>query len=225
MAAQIQQVEPTALFVHCLAHCTNLCLQTAVHGCTPIRDALDLCMDMSQLIHFSPKRLSLFESLQSQLLVASPSLKPLCPTRWTVHTAAINAVLKNYEILCDALCCINAEIHYEYGLKAGGFLVQMEKFSTFFGLKLSLFVFAASEQLSLSLQGKDTTVLEAVNASALCRSYVTSLHSFEKFEVFYQSVVKSAKGLTSAPVLPRYHTPPKQPGEDAPQAHWFDTPE
>jgi hypothetical protein len=76
-----------------------------------------------------------------------------------VRTAAINAVLKNYEILCDALC-INAETHDEYGVKAGGFLAQMEKFSTFFGLKLSRVVFAASEQLSLSLQGKDITVQE-----------------------------------------------------------------
>ena len=142
-----------------------------------------------------------------------------------MSTAAINAVLKNYEILCDALCRINAETHDEYGLKAGGFLAQMEKFSTFFGLKLSFLVFAASEQLSLSFQGKDTTVQEVVNALALCRSYLTSLRSSEKFEVFYQSVMKSAKGLTSAPVLPRYRTPPKRPGEDAAQAHRFDTSE
>ena len=27
VAAQIQRVEPGAVFVHCLAHCTNLCLQ------------------------------------------------------------------------------------------------------------------------------------------------------------------------------------------------------
>ena len=26
VAARIQQSEPTAVFVHCLAHCTNLCL-------------------------------------------------------------------------------------------------------------------------------------------------------------------------------------------------------
>ena len=86
-------------------------------------------------------------------------------------------------------------------------------------------MFATSEQLSLSLQGKDTTVQEAVNASALCRNYLTSLRSSEKFEVFYQSVVKSAKCLTSALVLPRYRTPPKRPCEDAAQAHRFDTPE
>lgn len=30
VAAIIQQAEPRALYVHCIAHCTNLCLQTAV---------------------------------------------------------------------------------------------------------------------------------------------------------------------------------------------------
>ena len=41
----------------------------------------------------------------------SPSLNPLSPTRWTVHTGAINAVLANYEVLCDALCKIHEEGH------------------------------------------------------------------------------------------------------------------
>ena len=130
---------------------------------------------LSQLIRFSPKRLSLFESLQSQLTVASPSLKPLCPTRWTVRTAAVDALLQNYELLCEALLIINRETHDDYGLKASGFLAQMEKFSTFFGLKLSHLVFAATEQLFRLLQGKDTTVQEAVSAAALCKSYLSSL--------------------------------------------------
>ena len=50
-----------------------------------------------------PKRLSLFESMQSQLSHSSPSpsLKPLCPTRWTVRTGAINAVImKFFVMLC-----------------------------------------------------------------------------------------------------------------------------
>ena len=52
-------------------------------------------------------------------------------------------------------------------MKAGGYLNQMEKFSCLFGLKLSHLVFAATEQLSLTIQGKDTTIAEAVQASKL----------------------------------------------------------
>ena len=93
VAACIQKDEPSAIHVHCLAHCTNLCLQTIVRQVAPVRDALELVREVSQLIRFSPKRLSLFESMQSQLSQRSPSLKPLCPTRWTVRTGAINSVL------------------------------------------------------------------------------------------------------------------------------------
>ena len=44
---------------------------------------------------------------------------------------------------------------------------QLEKFSTFFGLKLSFMVFSATEQLSRALQGKDTTIQEAQSAAFL----------------------------------------------------------
>ena len=55
VAAQIQENVPSALYVHCLAHCTNLCLQTVGRQCVPIRDALDLVMGVGDLIRYSPK--------------------------------------------------------------------------------------------------------------------------------------------------------------------------
>ena len=131
VAARIQKDEPSAIYVHCLAHCTNLCLQTVGRQVAPVRDALELVREVSQLIRFSPKRSTLFESVQSQLSHSSPSLKPLCPTRWTVRTGTINSVLTNYQVLCDTLCKIN-EGWDEYAMKAGGILHAMEKFCTFF---------------------------------------------------------------------------------------------
>lgn len=59
VAAQIQEATPSALYVHCLAHCTNLCLQTVGQQCAPIRDALDLVMGVTDLFRFSPKCSSL----------------------------------------------------------------------------------------------------------------------------------------------------------------------
>ena len=120
VAAQIEKDVPAALFLHCFAHCTNLCLQSIGRQCAPVQHALDLVMGISQLICYSPKWISLFLSLQSQLSSCpTTSLKPLCPTRWTVRTAAISAVLTNYSVLCVALEEINVETHDEYGLKAG----------------------------------------------------------------------------------------------------------
>ena len=67
LAARITKDVPTAIFVHCFAHCTNLCLQSVARHCVPVRNALDLVMGVSQLILYSPKRSSLFLTLQSQI--------------------------------------------------------------------------------------------------------------------------------------------------------------
>ena len=80
----------------------------------------------------------------------------------------------------------------------------MEKFSTFFGLKLSHLVFSGTEQLSISLQGKDTTVQESINAAELAVKFLERLRQESLFDEFYSGVVEASKELTSLPTLPRY---------------------
>ena len=94
VAAILQREQLTVIHVHCQAHCTNLSLQTVGRQSVCIRDALDLVMGLSQLIQLSPKRTSLFQTMQQQLSPGVPTLKPLCPTQWTVQTAAIDSVLE-----------------------------------------------------------------------------------------------------------------------------------
>ena len=55
-------------------------------------------------------------------------LRPLCPTRWTVRTGAIGAVLSNYSrsTLCTLLDEVNRTGYDKYAMKAGGFLRMME---------------------------------------------------------------------------------------------------
>ena len=73
--------------------------------CIAIGDALDLVMDLSQLIKHSPRRAALFELVQSQL--STITLKPFYPIKRTVHAAAIGFV--NYT-LCEALLEIYTSI-------------------------------------------------------------------------------------------------------------------
>ena len=135
----MKQVQSSALHVHCLAHSLNLCLQDAARVCTPIRDCLHLVMELVQLIKWSPKRSTLFEQLKGKMTPSTHDLRPLCPTRWTVRTGAIHAVITNYSTLCKALEEISTTGRDEYAMKANGYLQQMEKFSTFFGLQLGHF--------------------------------------------------------------------------------------
>ena len=75
-----------------------LCLQDCAKQCACIRDALRLGNELCTLIRASPKRLALFRHLRDQLSPGSPGLKPICPTRWTVRTASIDAILKNCNV-------------------------------------------------------------------------------------------------------------------------------
>lgn len=101
--ALFKQEEPRALYVHCLAHSLNLCVQDASKMCNLLRDTLDFIQNLVQLIKFSPKRLHLFESLRKEVTLNTgetlPSLRTLCPTRWTVRHSAISSILKNYKTL------------------------------------------------------------------------------------------------------------------------------
>ena len=111
----------TALYVHCLAHSLNLCVQDVLKMCKLLRDTLDFIQNLVQLIKFSPKRLHLFEGLKKEVIINTgetlPSLRTLCPTRWTVRHLAILSILKNYKTLQTALHKIQ-EGHDEYAAKA-----------------------------------------------------------------------------------------------------------
>ena len=222
VAARIQEIEPRVIMFHCLAHCTNLCLQSVGRQTLCIREALDLVKGINDLIRCSPKRSSLFESLRAQLSTSTPTLKPLCPTRWTVRTAAVNSILTNYSLLMESLDVIQQGLD-EHATKATGFLNFMEKFSTFFGLKLSHLVFVAIEQLSITLQGQDTTLQEAIMASTLAKQFIGRQRTDNAFDHFYSSVVIESKEVTAEPVVPRQRRLPKRI-DDGTSAHTFSTP-
>ena len=138
--------------------------------CNLLRDTLDFIQNLVQLIEFSPKRLHLFEGLKNEVTLNTgevlPSLRTLCPTCWTVRHSAISSILKNYKTLQTALDKIQ-EGHDEYAAKASGLLSRMEEFDTFFGLKLSYQIFAASEQCFTNIQAVDITVQEAMKGALL----------------------------------------------------------
>ena len=193
---------PKAHFIHCMAHCLNLCLQDVSKNCTCIREALSLTSELSNVIRASPKRLALFERVQKEMAPGSPRLKPLCPTRWTVRTEAINALLKNYGVVCHELEQLTRETG-EVARKSCGLLALMDKFSVFFGLKLSHLVFAVTEQLSNTLQSSDITAQEATKSVDVVLKFFLRHRCDSSFTDLYKQAVDESQELTQPPVLPR----------------------
>lgn len=125
--ALFKRESETCLYVHCCAHSLNSCLQDVAQKCDLIRNCMDFISQLTQLIKLSPKKLNLFESVRKQVVIndseatLSPSLRPLCPTRWTVRHSAIDSILKNYQSLKSTLEAVQLG-HDEYAAKARGLL-------------------------------------------------------------------------------------------------------
>ena len=101
---------------------------------------------------------------------------------------AINAVLKNYDLLQETLDIIKKGKD-KYASKAIGYLNCMDKFSTYFGLEPSCLVFSATEQLSITLQGTDTSLQQAVQAAKLAINYMERQRSDAAYDLFYSFVL------------------------------------
>ena len=158
--------------------------------------------EIYKLIELSPKRSFLFASNLSAA-GSGAGLKPLCPTRWTVRTGAIDAILKNYAILIETLEDIHATTHDGYGLKAGGFVRSLEAFTTLFGLKLALNLFSEAEQVSLALQRKNLIIQDALCAVNAAKQYYNRLRSDKEFNCFHLDTIKDAEKLAiGMPELP-----------------------
>lgn len=224
--ALVKKEADQCLYVHCFGHSLNLCVQDVTKKCEFLRNTMEFIFQLVQLIKFSPKRLTLFDSIRQEVGLSdgtsSPSLRTLCPTRWTVRHGSITSVLSNYQNLITTLDTVQ-QGHDEYAAKAKGLLSQMESFDTFFGLKLAYLVYSAAEQLSVNLQAKDTTVNEGLKGSRLLVKFLDSRRTEEKFESFYEGVLQASEGLTYEPVLPRYRKAPRRLDSGA-QPHCYSSP-
>ena len=104
-----------------------------------MRNVLNTVREISKLIKFSLKRHLLDRALAGSNLPRAVTIKPLCPTRWTAQTAAIEAVLKYYSVLIEVMEEYHVTTHDKYGF-------------ILLGLELAHVLFGTSEEVSKSLQ-------------------------------------------------------------------------
>lgn len=221
VAKRIQEDHPSAISVHCLAHCLNLTLQDLTRKVKPVKDALSFAMDVIQLIKYSPKRQVMMESIQSQLDSSTTSgIRTLCPTRWTVRTSAFQSILINYHVLRETF---EQSSHGsdECSRRANGVLALMDKFSTYFGVKLSILIFSITEQMSLTLQHRDTSVQDGHNVAEITIKHLERLRNDEKFNAFFSDVKSESANHCDSPVLPRQRQLPKRVDDGLARSHVF----
>jgi Domain of unknown function (DUF4371)/hAT family C-terminal dimerisation region len=227
VATKIAAMESRAVYIHCAGHTLNLALQDAVKQIPLIRDVLDFTRELVNFVKASPKRSRLFEELQRLVSGAGQdnagrqtSLRPLCPTRWTVRTASLSSVSTNYEALLQTLTDIAADSKDDAGAKAAGLLCKMESFDIYFALQLALLVFEPTEICSKTVQKKNISATEAKLAAATTVRLLQSMRDEDKFDDMYdECVAKGAETGVGEPKLGRKARPPRRLDDGAAAHH------
>ncbi|XP_071843974.1 zinc finger MYM-type protein 1-like [Apostichopus japonicus] len=226
VATRITAENPSALYLHCCNHSLDLALQGCVKSSTMIRDSLSFAQDVSAFIHASPKRMANYQNIASEYTADHvENLHMLCPTRWTVRTKSISAILHNYEGLYATLVSTGDNSSGDSASTAFGLASKMEKFSTFIGLHSALNIFSVSEQVASTMQKPSITaqtVVECVNA--LEKNLQRQRNSFQ---VYYQQTVSAAEQIefVNPPELPRHRKVPRRLQLGNAEQHMFASPE
>lgn len=100
VAACNQQSKSTVVYVHCVAHCTNMYLQTVGSQSLCVRESLDSAMGLGQLIQFSPKWSSLFETLQNAVFLRCTNLN-------AILSYSLDGLYKGYWSCCGKLFLVS----------------------------------------------------------------------------------------------------------------------
>lgn len=209
--AEMKRQQPLALYMHCAAHCVNLITQSACQSSPLIRDALQWVHELGTLSKLSGKFKGMFSAAVASSEGPSASLRPLCPTRWTVKGPAIRAVLSQYESVLSSLEEMGANNSTSSGAKANGLRERFEKGKTVLGLLLAVEIFEVLEVLNKSLQKRTETVSGMMDAVGHVRSTVRVYRSETRFQDIFNKAVEMIDSLEIEPIqVPHQRQPPKR---------------
>ena len=168
VAAQIKRVQPKAIETHYHGHSLNLSIKDATKSNRLINDVLEMVVEITKLIKFSPKREQLlrvvkenFEISNDDSLEQNDSLAKLCTTRWTVRANAFNKVINNFGPLFKLWdICLGDKLDKETRSRILGCKSQMTEFRFFFGINLAYRMYSITDNLSKALQRETISSIE-----------------------------------------------------------------
>ena len=141
VAARISSENPRALYIHCGNHSLDLALHDCVKESKIISYTLKVVQDLAVFIRSSPTRMAQYQHIAKEINdkdTSGENSHLMRPTRWTVRTKAISAVLHNFEALYSTLLSIAKESSKcNVRDTASGMANQLKKFSTYLGLRFA----------------------------------------------------------------------------------------
>ena len=177
-----------------------------------MKDCLDTSFELVKLVKFSPKREAMLNWIKEEIDSDSPSIRTMCPTRWTVRAEALASIIANYgELQClwdRALLSISDT---EMKARIRGIDSQMNNFRFLFGLLLSEMILRHTDKLSQTLQSPDLSSIEGHEIAMLTVKTLKTLHSDANFSLFWEKVEKMKLDFdVEEPRLPRRRKIPRR---------------
>jgi len=212
VAARILAMEPKAVFTHCYGHALNLAVSDTIKKCVMLRDCLDTCYELIKLIKWSPKRDAMLKKLKEESHNDAPSIRTMCPTRWTVRAESLKSIVANYTNLQDlweeALECTSET---EMKARIQGVFSQMDTFKFYFSLKLAEMILRHTDNLSKTIQNPELASTQAYEIAMLTVKTLQSIRTEVNFDLFWEKVELERKQLgVGDPCLPRKRTRPRR---------------
>ncbi|XP_063754288.1 zinc finger MYM-type protein 1-like isoform X1 [Eleginops maclovinus] len=210
--AHLKKEQPLAVYVHCGPHCINLITQAACASSTIIRDAIHLVHELGVLFHQSMKFRAIFATIaKSDHTAPYTSLKPLCPTRWTVRTPAIRSVLNQYHSVLAATEEMAQSSMMDVAAKASGLHEKFLRGNTLLGLLLAEDVMSMLEELNISLQQRRQTTSGMLAAVEHVKRGIQEKRSEGHFGQLHMRASQVVTSVSLQPIkMPHVRMPPKR---------------
>lgn len=109
VVAKLQQEQSRVLATHCYMHCVNLAVQDTVSTIAPMRNFLQLMVDLVNFFRDTPKRRGIVKAVAETMQCPQTHVRPLCPTRFTVKFRTLDGVSKQVQVLREALVLIEQD--------------------------------------------------------------------------------------------------------------------
>lgn len=204
----IKDLQPRATYIHCTAHSLNLAVEDSLRLLPNMRDIMNLAKDLINTVRESPKRLNIFQSVQVESGNSSTSLRPLCPTRWTMRASSIKQIIVNYESLIEFFQKFSNENSTDAASKCAGYFEKMEQFKTYFFMTLYCYVMIPVEEVNTKIQSSH---IGATEVEMMLNNMSTILEKRRLgFEEFWEESLLKKPDMVHEPTLPRQQRVPKK---------------
>ena len=216
--SRIRQVAPKALYVHCNAHCLNLCLVDCVKSVSCAAEFFGLVLNIYVFLS-SSKCHAIYVSEQSVLYPGKSirQLQRLSDTRWACRQSAISTICYTFDAVVATLIKKTDDSDGSRAAEARGLLLQVKSFR--FILLLVIFdrLLTCSKGLSDLLQSAKIDLGKASNLVIATIDTVEIFRSdseWEKVSAYSKNVAEQHDVPLDSPIQGRRTREPPRRYDD-----------